>query len=290
MWNAPAEAVTVEEGDVAEVDLRAAAVGDATLSGGKTDDDEPTLAATTAAPQTQASADGAGAPSSKATAPPEPGATFEVPVRVSQDAELGAYELAFSYDATRADFEGVSVAEATSGDVLTRAEGGTVRLSWLDPTGGEEPAKLEAGSELVTLTFAATGQAREGDRFALDLDGGTLVAPDGLPVEAGRFELAALTFGQAAPDEFAVEGPYPNPTPGEASLALDLPGDAEVRVAAYNTLGQRVFHVEASMTAGNDQPLQLDPPNLPSGPYFLRVTADLDGKTHQHTRRMTVIQ
>ena len=289
-WFTSSRVVELENGAEESVRVFAAEYGDATLSGGQTDGDEPTLAATTAAPQTQASADGAGAPSSKATAPPEADATFEVPVRVGQDAELGAFEVALRYDADRADFQEATAPNATSGDVLTRAEGGTVRLSWLDETGGERPAELKAGSELATLTFAATSQAHEGNRFALDLDGGELVAPDGTPARGVVLELEELIFSEAPPSEVAVEGPYPNPASEEASLALDLPGDAEVRVAAYNTLGQRVERLREQMAAGKGQILPLDASNLPSGQYLLRVTVELDGKTHQHTHPLTVVR
>jgi hypothetical protein len=97
---------------------------------------------------------------------------------------------------------------------------------------------------------------------------------------------------RAAPDQFALNGSYPNPVAGgQATIEMDLPSRTSVTVEVYNVLGQRVQTIEQSMAAGEAQSVQVDASQLSSGQYFYRVNAELeDGSTVTETRQMTVVR
>jgi uncharacterized membrane protein len=98
---------------------------------------------------------------------------------------------------------------------------------------------------------------------------------------------------RVAPDEFALNGSYPNPvtSSGQATIEMDLPSRASVTVEVYNVLGQRVQTLEQSMTAGEEQSVKVDASALSSGQYFYRVNAELeDGSKVTETRQMTVVR
>jgi len=171
--------------------------------------------------------------------------------------------------------------------VLTNASGdGTVKVSWFDQD-GESALDLRSGSELVTLQFKAAEDA-EG-KFAPEVTGGEITGADATPVSAG-VEVQAVNIGAQTPGEFALNGSYPNPVRGQATIDMDLPERTDVTIEVYNTLGQRVQTMERSMSAGAGQTVQIDGSKFASGQYFYRVKANFADKTVRKTGRITVVK
>ena len=91
----------------------------------------------------------------------------------------------------------------------------------------------------------------------------------------------------SGPREFAVAGVSPNPATSRATLALDLPADAEVSVTVYDLLGRAVLRLPPqSLAAGAGRLVRLDPLPLSPGAYLLRVTAVESGRAA--TARLTI--
>ncbi|WP_259220569.1 T9SS type A sorting domain-containing protein [Salinibacter ruber] len=280
------ESVTLESDGVSGVEIFAAEAGDVRLDGGETGGSSQTLAASTLSPEQGLSAARTQSASSGASeAAVEAGETFEVPVRMGRGAEVGAYQMTVNYDSDIASFDGVKAAQE---GVLTNAsEDGTVQVSWFDQS-GESALELRDGSDLVTLQFTASEDAAETD-FSPEVKSGEITGPDAAPISAG-VELQAVSIGALAPDEFALNGSYPNPVQGQATIEMDIPSKASVTVEVYNVLGQRVQTMEQSMSAGSGQTIQLDGSNLASGQYFYRVEADLEDGSAQKSGRITVVK
>jgi hypothetical protein len=96
---------------------------------------------------------------------------------------------------------------------------------------------------------------------------------------AADFSITAQTVGDnEVPSDFVVEQPYPNPFNPITQIALELPSRTRVEALVFNRLGQQV----AVLADGDFDPgphnLTFDGSALPSGIYFIRVTAY--GETH----------
>ncbi|MCS3675699.1 hypothetical protein GGP66_003146 [Salinibacter ruber] len=280
--------VTLGSESESGVSIRVAEFGDADLSGGSSDSGgDASLATTTVSPKSSAQTAAQTAAKSAGDANRvAAGETFEVPVRVDRGAEVGSYSLSLEYDTEKATFEGIS---SGRDDIITNGskEDGTLQVGWFDRS-GESTLELTGGSELVTLRFSAA-EGVEGAEFAPEITSGEINGPGAKAVAAG-VETQAVRIAKPAPDEFALNGSYPNPASQQATVEMDLPVRAQVTVEVYNTLGQRVQTVEQSMSAGAGQTVQLDASQLASGQYFYRVKASLDGNQTRETGRITIVK
>jgi hypothetical protein len=130
---------------------------------------------------------------------------------------------------------------------------------------------------------------------------------DGAPVatarlaEAGdRFEVhdAAVTAlrvtvqagGPGLPSAFALRGNFPNPFGASTQLVFDLPENAVVTMEVYDMLGRRLFVREEQVAAGAGRSLQLAGTPFPSGNYFYRLRAEMNGQTTVKTGRFSVVR
>ena len=76
----------------------------------------------------------------------------------------------------------------------------------------------------------------------------------------------------ALPQEYALNGNYPNPFNPTTTISFSLPEAAQVSIAVYDMLGRQVMElVNTQMTAGNHE-VVFSADNLPSGTYFYRLT------------------
>lgn len=74
---------------------------------------------------------------------------------------------------------------------------------------------------------------------------------------------------------FEIEGPYPNPTGGDATLALVLDRDEHVRIEVLDMLGRRVALLhDAPLAAHQRHAFRLAAADLPSGAYLVRVAGE----------------
>ena len=129
---------------------------------------------------------------------------------------------------------------------------------------------------------------------------------DGSPVneyrlaKAGdRFEIhdAAVTAlrvtaqtGLNTPSTFALRGNFPNPFGESTRLVFDLPENAVVTMEVYDMLGRRLLAREAQVAAGTGRSLQLSGTPFPSGNYFYRLRAEMNGTTTVKTGRFSVVR
>jgi hypothetical protein len=274
------ETVTLGEGGSAEATLFAAEAGDVRLQGGETGSSQSSLASSTISPKTGTAATQSSAASSSVA---QAGKTFEVPVQIDRRATVGAYQMTFDFPSEKASFEGIKGAR----NVITNASDGTVTVGWFDRD-GKSALDLRDGSDLVTLQFKAAKDVEE-VTFAPEVTSGEITGADAMPITAG-VEVQAIKIGAPTPEEFALNGSYPNPVQSQATIDMDLPSRTDVTVEVYNVLGQRVQTMRRTMSAGAGQTLQLDGSDFASGQYFYRVKADFEDETVRKSGRITVVK
>jgi photosystem II stability/assembly factor-like uncharacterized protein len=107
----------------------------------------------------------------------------------------------------------------------------------------------------------------------------TLYDPQTFCVSAADFSITAAAVGGAAvPSEFVIGRPYPNPFNSATQITLELPSRTPVLTQVFNRLGQQVALIANGELDAGVHRLTFDGGALPSGIYFIRITAF--GETH----------
>ncbi len=83
----------------------------------------------------------------------------------------------------------------------------------------------------------------------------------------------AVTDHAALPTQFVLHRPYPNPFNPQTTVAFELPAPARVEARVFNRLGQEVMTLASDGYDAGRHELTFDGRALPSGLYFIRVTA-----------------
>jgi len=95
----------------------------------------------------------------------------------------------------------------------------------------------------------------------------------------------------SVPDEFALEGTFPNPFRQVATMKMDLPETANVTVEIYDVLGRKVRTAHSGeVSAGTGRTVRIDGSTLSSGTYFYRTRVEMESGTQTESGRMTVVR
>lgn len=183
-----------------------------------------------------------------------------------------------------ARFEGTWSAEGTRLTWETAAERNNA---------GFEVQRRFDGGPFATMGFVeGAGTSDEGRRYRFT-DRTVPFAADSLTYRLRQVDLdgtahlhAPVTLGRGVPGQLAVLAPYPNPTTGTVTLSYTLPAAGPVRIAVYNVLGQEVAVLAQGEERAGRIERHLDLSRLPSGAYFVRLTA----AGQDRTQRLTVVR
>ena len=103
----------------------------------------------------------------------------------------------------------------------------------------------------------------------------------------GAFEYSpTVEIDRSLPERMALLGNYPNPFRSQTALRYELPTASDIRIAVYNTLGQRVATLAEGQKAAGRHVVTFAPRGLPSGTYFVQLRAS----GQMHTQQVTVIR
>ena len=134
------------------------------------------------------------------------------------------------------------------------SDDGTLKISMAGTT------PISNAGKVATLTM----ERKESDA-TLEM-GGNVTVNEGA---AQKLETKSIV---SIPDEFALEGAYPNPFRQAATLEMDLPQKANVTVEVYDLLGRKVQTAHrGEMAAGSGRTVQISGSDLSSGTYFYRA-------------------
>ncbi len=109
---------------------------------------------------------------------------------------------------------------------------------------------------------------------------------------AGFFELSHTTEiadrETTQPQQFTLDGNYPNPFNGQTTIRFYLPASGHVELRVFNTLGQTVLQKDYRYTTAGEKKIALSSNQFSSGVYFYRLSYQVGKKVHRLTRSMVV--
>ncbi|MEF8816128.1 MAG: choice-of-anchor D domain-containing protein, partial [Salinibacter sp.] len=153
------------------------------------------------------------------------------------------------------------------------SDDGTLKISMAGTTPIANPGKV------ATLTLE-----REKEDATVEVGGNVAVN------ESATQELETKSL-VSIPDEFALEGAYPNPFRQAATLKMDLPQKATVTVEVYDLLGRKVQTAHrGELSAGSGRTVRISGSDLSSGTYFYRARVEMDDNRVTETGKMTVVR
>ena len=202
----------------------------------------------------------------------------------------------------------VAVFDRTQWDYLYSVrqtfEGDYVAAGWVDflpPVQGEVAlVKADASGQLLwSRTYEGSGIVSYGTSVQQSADGGYVVAgytggslEEGIPfcyvVKTGPDEASAVQPepGSVIPTAFALHPPYPNPFNPATTISYDVPISGQVHIAVHNLLGQQVVTLVDGAIAPGSYSTVWDARSLPSGIYFVRLSAG----NQQLTRKVLLLR
>jgi len=83
------------------------------------------------------------------------------------------------------------------------------------------------------------------------------------------------------PSDFSVSAAFPNPFNPEANVQIDLAKSSRVRVTLHDVLGRQVDLIADRQVSAGTHTIKIDGDNLPSGSYWLNVSANNVSKTQR---------
>lgn len=110
------------------------------------------------------------------------------------------------------------------------------------------------------------------------------------PLDPATAHTAGHAAGQATlPEEFALEGSFPNPVQAgtRVTIPFALPEAAEVRLAVYDMLGREVRRIEGGTVGAGYPRAVVGTEGLSSGVYVYRLTA---GEQFTDTGKLVVVK
>ena len=171
------------------------------------------------------------------------------------------------------------------GDEIAVASGGTT-LGWgiVRSESATIVVRAPASDDAAPLTLRAwrraTGLTSDLAMTSVTARSGLgPIHPDTLAFVAGAdwtvqaIASAVLPAADAAPSEWTLEPPYPNPTRGRLSVRVGVPESGPLAVRLYDTLGRRVAVLADGEHSAGWLDLSLDTASLAPGTYVIRVEA-----------------
>lgn len=190
-------------------------------------------------------------------------------------------------DAPTADFE-PDEQDAQPGVVAFSDRSGDLR----DPNGRVVSWAWDFGDGTTSTERSPTHSYQAGGLYTVTLevtdDAG---ATDAVTRQVNIASGVANEVGSELPKQFVLDGAYPNPAQGAATVRFGLPSASEVRVRLYDVLGREVRNGFAEPLSAGYHGIPLDLGGLTAGVYFVEVEADTtSGRAVRLQKAITVVR
>ncbi|MBE0663273.1 MAG: T9SS type A sorting domain-containing protein [Bacteroidales bacterium] len=207
------------------------------------------------------------------------GQIVEVPIRIDQNAEVGAISLDLSYNTSLIEVIGVNYDEDF---FMVDAETGTIRVMWYNL---DQPANFAFGDAIATIQVRVLGDIKANTRF-FELEANTELADrNAQPIKNISLETTALS---TVSDALFMTN-YPNPFRTTTTISYNLPEDGNVSLVVYNKLGQVVETLVSARQEAGTHTVDFGRADLTAGVYFCKIIVEGEA-THTATNSMIIMQ
>ncbi len=206
----------------------------------------------------------------------QPGDRIEIPVYISEDAELAAYNFSLNYDPNV-----LEILELTSTALFTHdVQNAQINIGWL----GSMPEYISSAEELLMIEAVVKEVPADGNILFVNhannsFASATAEAVDGLHIKSIKLKVKEEEAFRAQV--------YPNPFGERSAIYMQLPENGKLTISILDQLGKTVITQTAFVSESNKL-FELDKNSLNgSGIYHYRLI--LEGQNKQHLLQGKII-
>lgn len=208
------------------------------------------------------------------------GEVVTVPIRIDQNAELGAISLDLSYNTSLIEVLGVDYEDDY---FMIDAEAGTIRVMWFNL---DAPANFAFGDAIANIQVRVIGDISADTRF-FELEANTELADrNAQPFKNINLETTALSSVESG--LFMTN--YPNPFRETTMISYSIPEAGNVSLVVYNKLGQVVETLVSTRQDAGTYQVEFSRTDLTPGAYFYRIIVEGEANTYTSTNSMIFMQ
>jgi|GEM_PF-701187 spore coat protein A, manganese oxidase len=204
----------------------------------------------------------------KATA----GKTFDLPIRIGSDLQVGAVSLILTFSSDLVDVAGVEM-QGTKVPASYDYSNRELRIGWY----ALEPVSLKADASMLILKLRASTEFTDGESLLIDVTEDPLneLANGAFqPIETAllkSYRVEGMANTPEKPANMLEITVHPNPVIGVANLAYTLPGNGQVTIELYNMTGSVVSTILKDTRLGGKYTESKDLSSLPGGVYMAKI-------------------
>ncbi|MFZ0280034.1 MAG: T9SS type A sorting domain-containing protein, partial [Bacteroidales bacterium] len=218
------------------------------------------------------------------------GRTFDLPLRAVTEMEVGAVSLILNLSSDLVEVVGVEML-GSKDPVSFKSIDNQVRIGWHSLT----PLSVKAGGDMVILKLRSSVDFTDGKIFQINVESDPLneIATGKFSTIEGATLKSETVAGSTAPvrertgNELGINI-YPNPVNGLATLNYTIPGDGEVTVEVYNSIGAIINTLINEPKTTGKHTLNVDFSTLPRGMYMAKIKLHGNGPDQIRTVRFIV--
>jgi len=152
--------------------------------------------------------------------------------------------------------------------------------------------QAQSHEEHTTLPSDSSPKQLSADDFSASVSpSGNIIAVLKVTITDDDVDLTSSDADPELPEEFTVQGSYPNPFRTHTTIVYHLPEQAEIHAEVFDLLGRLIYTSPVQkVTAGWDHTLLLNLPKVSSGLYIYRVNIESVSETLARTGRIIQVE
>ncbi len=144
-----------------------------------------------------------------------------------------------------------------------------------------EEANIVAGIELQGVSFPVTLITSGIDLTLTDNSGNNYTLERNTEVTISKESTSFTVNTMLTPESFVLHQNYPNPFNPETKISFELPFQANIELAVYNTLGEKIAVLADGSYESGSHEVTFNASDVASGIYFYKLSSDGFVKTNK---------